>query len=90
MPNGKTRRVRRFRFVAAVALVVGAVLLAEAAVILGYGEWPPVLPPQLDVIGAFLALFGARAKTFGGGVAAALMGVFLVCAGALELRGPRA
>lgn len=89
MPNGKTRRVKRYRIAAAISVAIGAVLLAEAAAILWYGEWPSFLPPQLDAVGAFLSLFGARAKTFGGGIAAALMGFFLVCAGALELRGPR-
>ena len=89
MSNGKTQRVRRYPVTATVSLVVGVVLLTEAAAILWNGEWPAFLPPQLDAVGAFLSMFGARARTFGGGIAAALMGFFLVCAGALELRGPR-
>jgi hypothetical protein len=89
MASGKTRRVRRFRLAGAVSVAIGLVLLTEAAAILWYGDWPSFLPPQLDAVGAFLSLFGARAKTFGGGIAAALMGFFLVCAGALELRAPR-
>ena len=89
MLNSKTRRMKRFRVAAAVSVAIGLVLLTEAAAILWYGDWPPFLPPQLDAVGALLSLFGARARTLSGGVAAALMGFFLVCAGALELRGPR-
>ena len=89
MPTIKTGRVRCFRIGGALLVAVGLVLLLEGAVILWYGNWPSFLPPNLDVVAAFLSLFGGGAETFGGGLAAALMGFFSICTGALELRGPR-
>ncbi|HUO78535.1 MAG TPA: hypothetical protein VMU00_00175 [Steroidobacteraceae bacterium] len=88
--SGSRPRVQRVRFAAAVAVVIGSVLLVEAALILWTGGWPAFLPTQLDAVAALLSLFGARARTFGGAVAAALSGLFLLCAGVLELRRPRA